>query len=114
MVDELILDFREIISAASMLEPTKRHIVSIVGKFYDPLGLVTPLIFRFKILVQDLCKAQVPWDRILHGELLERWQSLICDRSHGTLLIHLIKLIVINFVGLVTPQMLLMQLLCFF
>ena len=78
-VDELILDFREIISAASMLEPTKRHIVSIVGKFYDPLGLATPLIVRFKILVQDLCKAQVPWDRILHGELLERWQSLICD-----------------------------------
>ena len=53
--------------------PTKRAIVSLVGKFYDPLG---PVVINFKIFLQKLCEAKLGWDQPLVGKLLEKWRSL--------------------------------------
>ena len=39
VTDQLVMGLKEIASAATTLEPTKRAIVSLVGRFYDPLGL---------------------------------------------------------------------------
>ena len=38
------LDFyaADIAEAAATAEPTKRNVVSIIGKFYDPLGFLAP------------------------------------------------------------------------
>ena len=64
---------------ARNLEPTKRNIVSIVGKFYDPLGFVSQVIIPFKVLFQQLCQAKVEWDQPLTGKLLKKWQCLIAS-----------------------------------
>ena len=42
--DQLVMDLEELASAATALEPTKRAIVSLVGRFYDPLGLLSPIV----------------------------------------------------------------------
>ena len=72
--------FFNIVPKANEAEPTKQHIVSLAGRFYDPLGLITPLIIRIKVLIQELCKAQVLWDETLQGDLLEKWQMLLHDQ----------------------------------
>ena len=79
-LDEIIYDFFNIVSKANEAEPTKQHIVSLAGRFYDPLGLITPLIIRIKVLIQELCKVQVSWDETLQGDLLEKWQMLLHDQ----------------------------------
>ena len=74
--DEIVLDFSNILDTANETETSKRHIVSLSGRFYDPIGLATPVI-KFKVLVQELFCAMLQWDETLTGKLLERWQALI-------------------------------------
>ena len=77
--DQLFFNLNDVARLAQNLEPTKRHVVSIVGKFYDPLGFLSPVIVRFKVLFQELCGSKIDWDQPLSGELLAKWHSLIAD-----------------------------------
>ena len=42
--DHLIFDVSEVGRQARSLLPTKRHIVSLVGRIYDPLGFLSPVV----------------------------------------------------------------------
>ena len=68
---------------ADFLEPTKRNIISTIGKFYDPLGFLSPVIIRFKVLFQKLCELKVGWDETPPEELLQEWRSLVNDLKEG-------------------------------
>ena len=59
--------------------PTKRKAVSLIGCFYDPLGFLSPITIRFKVLIQELCKTQVNWDDPLKGDALKTWTKLTTD-----------------------------------
>ena len=72
----IVLDVTDV---AHMAKPTKGHIVSIMGRFYDPLGFLSPVVISFKILFQELCKSRLGWDQPLSGASLSKWQSLISD-----------------------------------
>ena len=74
--DCFVFDFSQLASAAAELEPTKRHIVGIASKIYDPIGFVSPITIRFKILFQELCEAKMDWDEVLPTELLQKWHNL--------------------------------------
>ena len=50
--DQLVMDLEEIASTAALLDPSKRAIVSLVGRFYDQLGLLSPVVLQFKIFLQ--------------------------------------------------------------
>lgn len=50
--DCLTFDVSDLAQLAKSLQPTKRNIVSLVGKFYDPLGFLAPITIKFKILFQ--------------------------------------------------------------
>ena len=65
--DELVMDFEEIAFAAVVQEPTKRAIVSLVlvGRFYDPLGLLSPIVIHFKVFLQEMCGLKMDWDESL-------------------------------------------------
>jgi hypothetical protein len=75
--DSLTLDVTDVATAAQGLTPTKINVVSVVGRFYDPLGALSPVVIQFKILFQQLCELKVEWDQPISGELLSKWQSLI-------------------------------------
>ena len=75
--DQLHFRFANTAHQARQVEPTKRNIVSIVGRFYDPLGFLSPIVIRFKILFQELCEKGQDWDQPLTLELLAKWKELI-------------------------------------
>lgn len=52
---------------------TKRKIFSEIGRLFDPLGLISPVIVVAKILMQKLWTAGLSWDEILEDELLLSW-----------------------------------------
>ena len=47
--DVFIFDLTEIANYARDLEPTKRNVVSVAAKFYDPFGFLSPVIIEFKL-----------------------------------------------------------------
>ena len=74
--DQPVMSLEDIALLASKVDPTKRAIVSLVGKFYDPLGLLSSVVINFKIFLQELCEAKLGWDQPLAGKLLGKWRSL--------------------------------------
>ena len=55
---------------------TKREILKESSKIYDPLGLLSPVSIRAKILIQDLWKGGYDWDELLPHTLQSEWTRL--------------------------------------
>ena len=81
--DCLLFDISELAQVAANLQPTKRNLVSLIGKFYDPLGFLTPVTVRFKILFQKMCRNKIDWDTTLLSKLIQEWQELVTDLTEG-------------------------------
>lgn len=55
---------------------TKRHVLSIISKIYDPIGWISPVVIRLKIFMQKLWLKCVSWDQDLSNELKNEWLLL--------------------------------------
>jgi hypothetical protein len=63
------------LSAADVV--TKRDVLKGNGAFYDPLGFYTPLGTSSKILIQDICLADLKIDDELSADHLKRWKEIV-------------------------------------
>ena len=79
MNDELVFDLKELAILIKGTEPTKRSVVAIATKFYDPIGFVAPVTICFKMLFQQLCSSKIEWNEPLTGELLYKWKWLVSE-----------------------------------
>ena len=76
--DTLIFDLAKVAELADTMEPTKRNAVSLAARFYDLLGIISPVTIRMKIL---LCKRRVDCYQLLSEDLLKNWSEIILDLS---------------------------------
>ena len=67
--DEFRFDIGDVTCTMENAEPTKRSVISVAAKFFDPLGVVSPVTILFKMFCQQLCEAKVGWDEPLSGNL---------------------------------------------
>ncbi|XP_031330987.1 uncharacterized protein LOC116161684 [Photinus pyralis] len=56
---------------------TKRSILSIVAKIFDPLGLLGPLTIRIKIILQRLWKNKLSWDEAVPWDIYIEWKRIL-------------------------------------
>ena len=54
-------------------------ILSTATRFFDPLGLIAPVILPFKMMFQKLCKAGKDWDELVDAELNHQWLATLSD-----------------------------------
>jgi len=54
---------------------TKRIILSVTSKLFDPLGLIGPIIIKAKMLMQRLWSENLTWDQPVSAELNELWYN---------------------------------------
>ena len=52
---------------------TKRIILSLVNGIYDPLGLISPVIIKAKILLKKLWLYKIGWDDPVPNEIISDW-----------------------------------------
>ena len=77
--DEIIFSFAELYNYASSLPLTKRSVLKVTAKIYDPVGFLSPLTVEMKILFQELCIEKTNWDTELKGESHRKWKSFLQD-----------------------------------
>lgn len=64
---------------------TRRSILSSLAKLFDPLGWICPVVFRAKLLLQELLSdstKQVEWDAPAPDHLANKWNSIIADLNN--------------------------------
>ncbi len=74
-----MFSLNELSEQARRLKPTKRNVISLIGKFYDPLGFLTPIVVRYEVFMQALCEAKIDWDETLMGQ----WRKLVSALSES-------------------------------
>ena len=73
--DQLIFELSAVAEMALTIIPTKRTVISFIGRLYDPIGFMSHVTIRFKVLIQELCKSQMSWDEPLTGGILQKWKN---------------------------------------
>lgn len=61
------------------LVSTKRGMLSLIAGIFDPLGLLAPVIFFAKQLMQRVWQSGISWDDPLPPEIVEVWTRFVAD-----------------------------------
>ena len=77
--DEFLFCFSELITYMNELPPTKRSILKVSAKIFDPLGLISPFVIRLKVLFQTLCAQRQDWDEPLTGSAQLQWDQFATE-----------------------------------
>ncbi|XP_011858940.1 PREDICTED: uncharacterized protein LOC105556458 [Vollenhovia emeryi] len=54
---------------------TKRTVLSEIAQLFDPLGLISPIVIRAKLFIQELWISKLGWDDSLSPDLQYRWNT---------------------------------------
>lgn len=60
---------------------TKRQVLEIVAKTYNPLGWCAPAVFTSKHFLQSLWKEEQEWDDVPRSHLIKMWNEIASSRS---------------------------------
>ena len=59
------------INKDSML--TKRGLLSFISSIYDLVGIISPLMLKPKLIIQELWRRNLAWDEQLPEDIKQRW-----------------------------------------
>ena len=58
---------------------TRRGILSVVSSLFDPLGMIAPFIMKVKLLLQQLCRKKLEWDKEIEELERKQWLRWLSD-----------------------------------
>ncbi|UYV67908.1 hypothetical protein LAZ67_5002467, partial [Cordylochernes scorpioides] len=61
---------------------TKRNVLSIVSKIFDPLGVACPVTLISKLILQETWTQKLTWDEVLPGCLVQRFWKWFSKLKH--------------------------------
>lgn len=71
--------FRFILDRPLTITITKRTILSTIAKFFDPLGLLSTVIIKAKVLIQNLWIIKLEWDEPVPTAIADKWIAFVND-----------------------------------
>ncbi|XP_050054711.1 uncharacterized protein LOC126549477 isoform X2 [Aphis gossypii] len=74
------------------MQPTKRSVLSVLARLYDPIGTLGPMVFWAKCLMQELWRQGLNWDTPISNEISSKWNMFIeelTSLAHLKLLRHI-------------------------
>ena len=67
----------ELIKRTAESRATKRSILKIAPRLYDPMGWITPYVVRVKLLLQSLWEHGLEWDENIPAHLEKKWRMWV-------------------------------------
>jgi len=58
---------------------TRRGMLSMLNSIFDPMGFLTPITLRAKLILQGLCKLGLSWDDEIPAEVAKQWDEFLID-----------------------------------
>ena len=77
IADVLRIDLAQVTAFAKGLPPTKRSVLRIAAKVFDPMGYASVLVVTLKAFFQQLCINKCSWDDELKGTDRKTYNGLI-------------------------------------
>ena len=77
--DDILLKFEKFVSLSKELSPTKRNLLKLAASVFDPIGFVSPVLVRMKMLLQETCLLKLEWDTPLPENLSSVWFEIVKD-----------------------------------
>ena len=77
--DTIVMKLNSVVEFAKNLEPTKRNVLRIAAKLFDPLGLISPVMVVLRMLLQELCLNKCEWDGPIPQPGRNRLQEWLTD-----------------------------------
>ena len=77
--DELRIDLSDIVKFSEKLSVTKRTVLRVTARVYDPLGWISPILIEMKLLFQKLCQSKEDWDEKLSPDMRERYDKWMLE-----------------------------------
>lgn len=71
--------FKSVLQSSPESISTKRNILSESSKLFDPLGFVSPIVVRAKLILQQLWQLKIEWDEKIPQNLSYEWENLKKD-----------------------------------
>ena len=75
--DRITFNLRQLAETSNGRTVTKRNVLSLTAKIYDPLGMISPVTIMLKVFLQRLFGRKIGLDEILPDELKATWERLI-------------------------------------
>ncbi|GFT38440.1 integrase catalytic domain-containing protein [Trichonephila clavipes] len=73
--DLIYFDPKDLLKFMSRRGESKRFIMRVVGRIFDPIGILGPFVIKLKCLLQELWTLGVEWDSELPPKLRHKWQQ---------------------------------------
>jgi hypothetical protein len=73
--DTLFTDHRDVTEKTQEVPTTKRQLLQAASRFYDPLGLMSPVLITGRLIFQDSWCRGVECDELLPEDLGTRWRN---------------------------------------
>ncbi|XP_055914411.1 uncharacterized protein LOC129947754 [Eupeodes corollae] len=75
--DELAVNVDGLLNLLESEKPkgTKRNVLKVMAKIFDPLGFLGPWIVRLKILFQSIWRKHLEWDELLPEDMMKIWMT---------------------------------------
>ena len=77
--DNLEATFSNLITTSLCERVTKRVVLSTTARFYDPLGMLSPVVVPLKEIFQKICELKINWDDELPLEISSKWLKIVQD-----------------------------------
>jgi hypothetical protein len=65
-------------------EITKRKILSISARIFDPIGFLSPTVLLLKIIYQRLWEKEIGWDQAAPADIQKSWKTVMTGLADFT------------------------------
>ena len=78
-VEKFVFEFSDIINIASKLNVTKRNILKVSAMFFDPLGLICPILLQPKLLFRNILIQKCQWNTKVNIDINNKWKLFLSE-----------------------------------